>query len=261
VPAPYSLPNIGQAQRAPRAVLALLLALTAPVLAQSAAPPTLVPARLPVTFQTEDGWTLSGEYHPPKNGGEVVILVHGLGGTRRQWDAFARHLAALGLGTLAFDLRGYGQSLQGPYGTESFRNFNDLDWQKLPKDVDAALAFLGAQGVPEERTALVGSIVGANIAAMAAVRHPKTAWLALLSPGNDYHGLSVGLAGDLDTLVAAAQDDPDSTAVCQGLVQLDESRTFLTAPMGRGIGMLADKPFRAEVLTWIKDAAAASSRP
>ncbi len=237
------------------AVLAAWLAPAAAAAAAAAPAPAAAPEPEPVTFQTDDGWRLVGEYRPPQDGMPVAVLIHGLGGTRAQWASFSRRLAALGLGTLAFDLRGYGDSTQGPYGPQTFESFTDMDWPKTVDDVNAALDFLRSRGIPPSRVGLAGSIVGADIAAMAAAMHPDLAWLVLLSPGNDYHGLGVGEGGSIEeTLVAAAQDDTDSMTVCQNLVDLDASRTFIIAPGGRGIGMLKDHAFRKRVLDWIEQA-------
>src|SRR5262245_61932227 len=64
-----------------------------------------------VTFRTDDGATLSATWYGPSNRtGPVVILVHMLHRTRRDWDALATRLAAEGIGALAFDLRGHGES-------------------------------------------------------------------------------------------------------------------------------------------------------
>jgi pimeloyl-ACP methyl ester carboxylesterase len=205
----------------------------------------------PVTFKTADGWTLSGWYQPPQDGRDVVVLVHNTKSTSAEWRAFARSLQGLGLGTLAFDLRGYGKSLQGPYGKTSHRGFTDMDWPKTVKDVDAAVDFLKQAGVPESRIALAGSIVGANVVAMAAQTHPDAAWLFLLSPSNDYHGLSVGLGGRLPTLLVAGQDDEKSLAVCRDLLKIDASRDLYVGPDGRGVALLKHRRLDERVLAWI----------
>ena len=64
-----------------------------------------------VTFRTDDGVTLAGTwYEPSGRTGPAVILVHMLHRSRRDWDALAIGLASEGIGVLAFDLRGHGES-------------------------------------------------------------------------------------------------------------------------------------------------------
>jgi pimeloyl-ACP methyl ester carboxylesterase len=207
-----------------------------------------------VTFKTTDGWTIAADYRPPQKNHKVVIMIHNLSGSRTDWNVLADSVAALGLGTLAFDMRGYGKSLEGPHGTELAREFLDDDWPATLKDVDAAIAFLVAKGVPERRVALAGSRVGANVAAMAAVRHPGAAWLLLLSPSDDIHGLSVGDGGTLKTLLVASQDDTESTEVCNRLVAADISRTLISATTGRGVALLGDKAILDKIVAWVKEA-------
>lgn len=209
----------------------------------------------PITFKTSDGWTLSGWYVPPQGDKDVVILVHSASATAasEEWRDFSRKLHALGLGTLAFDMRGYGKSLQGPYGPSDHRGFNDMDWQSTVLDVDGAFDYLKAAGIPEDRVGLAGSMVGANVAAMAAARHPDAAWLVLLSPSNDYHGLSVGEGGSLPTLLVAGQNDESSLTVCRSLQDLDASRELYIGPDGRGVRLLEDPSLSKRVLGWIAD--------
>lgn len=207
-----------------------------------------------VTFKTADGWTLAGDYRPPLKNHKVVVMIHNLSGSRTDWDVLAGRIAKLGLGTLAFDLRGYGKSLEGPHGTEAAREFLEDDWPATIKDVDAAIAFLGQKGIPERRVALAGSRVGANIAAMAAVRHPTAAWLLLLSPSDDLHGLSVGDGGTLTTLLVASQDDTESMDVCNRLVSADISRTLISATTGRGVALLGDKAVLDKIMAWVVQA-------
>jgi pimeloyl-ACP methyl ester carboxylesterase len=216
-----------------------------------------LPALEKITFRTSDGWTIVGDYRPPREGQEVFMLIHSLKGSRSEWTEFADRLARLGLGTLAFDLRGYGESTQGPYGSSTYKDFTDETWPYCTNDIDAAFEFLKERGIEEDAVGMAGAILGANIASMSASRHPEAAWLVLLSPGNNYHGLSVGDAGLLQTLLAAGQDDEASTDVCQDLVNLDVSRTFLAAPAGRGVEMFKDQKFLDRVMKWIKEAARA----
>src|SRR5262245_61072800 len=67
-----------------------------------------------VSIRTEDGVTLAASwYESSSRPGPAVILVHMLNRSRKEWDAFAQRLASEGIGALAFDLRGHGESTGG----------------------------------------------------------------------------------------------------------------------------------------------------
>lgn len=177
-------------------------------------------------------------------------MIRSFSAPRSEWALLADRLAAVGLGTLSFDLRGYGKSTQGPLGEQTYNDFTEDTWPDCIKDVDAAISFLGQKGITERRVALAGSRVGANVAAMAAVRHPKAAWLLLVSPSDNIHGLSVGGGGTMKTLLVASQDDTESMTTCRNLVDADISRTFYWTATGRGSSLLDDKALLKKVVDW-----------
>ncbi len=85
----------------------------------------------PVRFKTVDGWTIVGVYHPPRPGGkkgDVAVLIHGVGAGHGEWSSIEPRLWKMGLGTLAIDLRGHGESDQGPSGKRVWSQFSDHDW-------------------------------------------------------------------------------------------------------------------------------------
>src|SRR5262245_5130263 len=131
------------------AALAVPLLVTAPLVAS--------PQR--VTFKTDDGVTLSGTwYEPASRPGPAVILVHMLQKSRRDWDQFASRLAGEGIGALAFDLRGHGES-----------SGSAQDYSGMVQDVRAARRFLGSRSdVTPSRVGIAGASMGATLAVMEA---------------------------------------------------------------------------------------------
>ncbi|MFM7685893.1 MAG: alpha/beta fold hydrolase, partial [Actinomycetota bacterium] len=110
--------------------------------------------------------------HPPfawreQGEGAVVLLLHGLGGSRISWEP---QMGALGdRRTIAWDMPGYGEATPLPDGP--------LTW---PEVADAAAALLDIIGV--ERAHVVGISMGGMIAQHLAARHPRRVWsLTLLS--------------------------------------------------------------------------------
>jgi len=69
-------------------------------------------AQEPVSFATEDGWTIHADLYG--TGERAVVLVHGGRFTKKDWSAQARALTEAGFRVLAIDLRGFGMSKDGP---------------------------------------------------------------------------------------------------------------------------------------------------
>lgn len=137
-----------------KAALILLSLIGAPVLA----------AASPVTFDTEDGVTISADIELPTPGTgprPAVIFIHQGGSDKSEWLKTELYQKVLehGMATLAYDIRGHGQSEgRGDRGL-----FDDPD--RAPKDLEAALHFLSTQeNIDMSRIAIIGSSIGANLA-------------------------------------------------------------------------------------------------
>src|SRR5215212_9666961 len=70
-----------------------------------------LPAARTVSVRTDDGVTLAATwYEADGRAAPAVILVHMLHKSRHDWDPIASRLASEGIGALAIDLRGHGES-------------------------------------------------------------------------------------------------------------------------------------------------------
>ena len=124
-----------------------------------------------------DGVTLQGE---EAGEGPPIVLLHGLSATRRNVVQGSRHLIKRGYRLIAYDARGHGAS--SPGGT--------YEYADLVGDLEAVLAHLGI-----ERTALVGSSMGAATAMAFTLEHPeRVAALVQITPA--YTGYA--RTGDVD---------------------------------------------------------------
>ncbi len=161
-----------------------------------------------VTIRTDDGVSLAATwYEPGARQPPAVILVHMLQRNRHDWDPVATRLAAEGIGALAIDLRGHGESSGGFEGGEA------PDYSALVRDVAAARRYLASRGdVQQSRVGVVGASIGANLAVLQASADPSIASLALLSPSLDYRGLRIEAAmkkyGGRPALLVASDEDP-----------------------------------------------------
>lgn len=161
-----------------------------------------------VTLRTEDGATLAALwYEPSSRPAPAVILVHMLHRSRRDWDAFAHRIAGEGIGALAIDLRGHGDSQR--YGMPA--TSPESGYSPMVLDVKAARRYLASRtDVLQSRVGIAGASLGANVAVLAAAADETVASMALLSPTLEYRGLRIEQIAKKITrpvLLVAASDD------------------------------------------------------
>lgn len=184
----------------------LLLATMAVLL--TAVPPVLQGRTQRVSFRTEDGVTIAATwYEASSRPAPAVILVHMLQRSRRDWEGLASRLASSGIGALAIDLRGHGESFYGRSADET------ADYSAMVQDLRAARRYLTARSdVVPNRIGIAGASIGANLAVLEAAGDSGIASIALLSPSLDYRGLRIEAAvrkyGKRPMLLVASDDDP-----------------------------------------------------
>ncbi len=146
-------------------------------------PPATLSAESRVGFVTADGVSLVGTYYEPAHGpAPMVLLLHMPTRSRADWAVVGPRFAERGIGALAIDLRGHGESGADP--------FHDPSGEARLRDVEAGLAWLNkrSEAIPG-RVGLVGASLGANLAAVAASVDPNIQALVLLSVTLDFRGL------------------------------------------------------------------------
>jgi dienelactone hydrolase len=160
-----------------------------------------------VTIRTDDGVSLAATwYEPNTRSAPAVIFVHMLHKTRHDWEAVASQLASEGIGALALDLRGHGES------SGALSEGAAVDYSVLVRDVIAARRYLATRGdVVPSRIGIAGASIGANLAVLEAAGDSAVTSLALLSPSTDYRGLRIDAAlkkyGARPALLIASDDD------------------------------------------------------
>ena len=211
-----------------------------------------------VTLRTDDGATLAATwYEPSSRPAPAVILVHMLHRSRRDWDALGHRLAGEGIGALAVDLRGHGESERYAMPDAAA----ETGYAPLVLDVKAARRFLASRGdVQQSRVGVVGASLGANLAALAAVADPTVASLVLLSPSLDYRGLRIEPAlkkiGARPVLLVASGDDPYAARSARELKKAGGGGTrelVLLEQAGHGTAMLArDENLARTLVDWFR---------
>ncbi len=178
-------------------------------------------------LHTQDGWEISAVYQPSKEGKPTVLLLHDIGKNKNEFATFSGKLQANGIGYLALDLRGHGESVNiGSY--EDFAKEGvDNDYNKMTRDVDAAMAFFKERNIPEEAIVFIGAGMGANVAAKAASLWPSVGGVALITPVTNFRDvLSIPALRVYkgNVFIAAAADD---------------KKTFLEASLLRNVAFLS----------------------
>lgn len=136
----------------------------------------------PVLLTTQDGWRLVAVHQPAQAGNKTVILLHDLNKNKEAFTSFKASLSKNGIGYLALDFRGHGQSTGGGVFRSFAKEGVDNQFNKMTRDVDAAIDFLKKKGIPVEQIALLGVGLGANVAAKSTTFWPNISALALISP-------------------------------------------------------------------------------
>ena len=179
-----------------------------------------------VSFQTQDGWSISAAYQAPDKQSKTVVLLHDVAKSHREFEVFCGKVSEKGLGYLALDLRGHGESVsKGTYSSFAKEGV-DNDYNKMVRDVSAAMNFLKEKGINEEDVFLVGVGLGASVAAKTSSMWPNVLGIALISPVTNFR--------DILTIPALR--------VYKGNVFLaaaaDDKKAFLEASMMRNVSFL-----------------------
>lgn len=116
---------------------------------------------------TRIAWERSGD-------GPAVLLVHGIGSSRRTWDGIVPQLVSAGYGVVRLDLRGFGESSspEGAFGMDAF--MGDL------------VSFVDFAGL--ETFHLVGHSLGGMIAQKYALAHPSRVHSLALASTTSHNG-------------------------------------------------------------------------
>ena len=223
-------------------------------------------ARLePVQFQTPDGFLLFGTLfsspnHPAPR--PAVILLHPFNENHIQWADFVPELVAeRGYLALAFDLRGHGNSIFRNGQPYTIQNFSIEDFNQMPLDVVAAIAFLKTRAEADpNRIGVIGTDIGANIAFVSAGLYPDIKATVSVSPEFRVNQAQEFLTGTnipdftpRNILYLAAFGDGYAYTSSQNMSELTRGVTAVIGFQGTGHGLdlLAQGNAWTTVLDWL----------
>ncbi|GMV42707.1 MAG: hypothetical protein AMXMBFR64_44230 [Myxococcales bacterium] len=188
--------------------------LPAPPVAPARTAPVAAGRSLPgrqVQIPTNGGPTLVASWLPAADAGApLVVLLHQMKGSRAEWAAHVEALRdEVPASVLAVDLRGHGESTGDGLLAATMPG---ADWEALPTDVQAAMAWARKElGDPARPVAVVGADVSGTAALLGTLDDSHVKALAILSPGLSYHGLEALPAmerlGSRSVLLLAGAED------------------------------------------------------
>lgn len=197
-------------------------------------------------FAASDGYRLKATvWVSPDADAPAIILVHQYGSNRHDFDAFVPALLSEGYTVLAYDIRGFGESRDGP------ANINDF-----PKDVVGAVRFLASQKAPPSRIGIIGASVGANVAFVASGSVPDIAAAVALSPsntgprgvlmGNDIQGFHP------NSILIASDEREKSDADFMFNLTRDPKEEKTYPGFGHGVSLLQSADARNDILAFLR---------
>ena len=234
-------------------LLAMFVCLSSGVFAQQTKEKALA-------IRTQDEWTIASVYLPAQPEKKTVLLLHDIGKSHTAFSAFTEKLAAAGFGYLAIDFRGHGGSTDGGLYTSFAKEGVDNEYNKMARDVDAAMAYLKSQKIAEADIMWVGVGMGANVAAKAANLWPEVGGIALLTPVTNFRDVLAIPALRVYkgfVFIASAADDKKTfleASIMRNVAFLTSGEgnvTFATAYDKKGHELL-DSWVSAELLQWLK---------
>lgn len=218
---------------------------------------------LPVEYNTDDGMIMKGNLYIPKSKEKVpvVVLLHSLGGTQRNWDDLPYKLIDKGYAVLNLDLRGHGDSIYNRRMQRRYwQNFNSDLFKKYPRDIILGIDNLNNyKQLDLSRVALVGSGIGANTAAMVtSAKKYQIKTIVMISPSEKFYGSSILLKlvdyGDKPILAIAGENDRLAVAAVNKIDKIaqGEYKKIIYPKGGSGILLYKNKPeIKTEIINWL----------
>lgn len=223
-----------------------------------------------VSFQTEDGWTISGMFAAPENAkGQVpaVIFLHSFDHDR---DAYGKYLypglaqiiGGHDVATLRIDLRGRGKSR----GAKELHSFSPEEVSKLYLDVRAAIDFLGLQPeVDASRIGIVAEGQSTEAALIAWDGDSRVKAIGLISGRlSEAAKKTIKTHPQIPLFLMVSKEDREGfrdMAAAYTLTQVEDSRISVYKNMGMGTTMFSvwrsehpnEKPIEETLAEWMSE--------
>lgn len=198
--------------------------------------------------------TFSKETRPPG-----FILLHSLNGSRADWAGLTEGLSEKGYMSLAYDMRGHGDSTLQSGEALHHQQFTQSDWHAAIEDVGLAKNVLLDAGADPENIFIIGSSLGANIGFKYAYDDNDIQGVVLLSPWLETKNIAIrddmSDSRRLPVLLMASEGDSYHAGAVEVLKTLSpayaEALTFHGSAHGTDLLMVNPQVAR-EVLLWLE---------
>lgn len=162
-----------------------------------------------INLLSSDGQKIAANFYDAPEARGWLLLTHMMPATKESWNIFAEEMQKNGYSSIAIDLRGHGESQGGPNG---YKQFSDADHQAGIHDLESAWNFLKSRGATPEKTAVIGSSIGANLSMQFLSANPEVAKGIFLSAGLNYRGVATEeitkkLSVNQSVILASSKDD------------------------------------------------------
>lgn len=224
-----------------------------------------------LTFTTSDGLLLHAwksnapiDTAAPNHQPGLALLLPMMGNTHESYEPIIEMLNAAKYTTLAFDLRGHGQSVLLGSDTVPATRMEKSDFGKIPSDIDQFFRDFRNKyphASNYEDVVVIGASIGANTAGLL-TRESWVKRVVMLSPGRDYYGLkpeTVLIDGDKPSdkpvYIAVSVDDKYSAESSQWLFDNYTGPKMLKKYPGGAHGTTIFKQITdadQELLSWLR---------
>jgi pimeloyl-ACP methyl ester carboxylesterase len=217
-----------------------------------------------VTFPAKDGAPLAGTLYLAKDpAAPLLVFVHRYRGDRKEWTKVLGTLASSPkrFTMLAFDLRGHGDSKTGTGKKRlDWGDMKPKDVPPLVDDVHAAIDYAASRTTGKaNRVVLVGSSLGAALAARAASQDARVVAIAMVAPGAAIEGFDVyhpfADVRMLPSFLVSANQDNVAKEPIDGLTRMAKEHATVRSYEGRGhgaFGLLSEgDPLDVDLEQWL----------
>lgn len=166
-----------------------------------------------IFLTTKDGIKIAVDLYQVENPVGWFVLTHMMPATKESFRKFAEEFQKNGYESIAVDLRGHGESDNGPDG---FLYFSDSEHQKSILDLEAGIDYLVKnRKAASDKIIFVGASIGANLSLQYISEHSELKAAILLSAGLNYRGIKTepmvkNLQAGQKVFFVSAKDDGDN---------------------------------------------------
>ena len=210
-----------------------------------------------IEFETSDRFKIVASLGVPSSNSTsvpAVIFIHQGGSTRKEWESVAKKVFREGWVTLAYDIRGHGES-SGQWSNTWYD-----DPTNAPNDLKAAIVYLKAIGkVDAKRIAVVGASVGGNLACVASALYGIQSAVAISHKTSAVYNLAGKTDLDFRSIYHLSSESDQGGQRARWATELFEEtegprKLELTSGSGHGVSIFRRDPSITDrIVGWLKE--------